>query len=338
MREQSLHCVNMKNFAVMLLLLCGALNASAQVTVELFFDQEQYLPHESLVARVRIANSSGLTLTLGDQPGWLHFQVEPDEGGYAKETNPPNIMETFVLESSKTATVRVDLSKSYDLTKVGRYKVLATVRIPALGSNFASNSKTFVISRGNKIWAHTFGVRSDAAEGADARPEIRQYQLVQANLRDELRLYVRVTDDRENDLRVVPIGPLVSFSRPEPQLDRWSNLHLLYQDGARNFTYTALTPEGQVISRETHLNTDTRPVLVVNDEGRISVKGGVRKVTQNDLPPPDDKELAPEPIALPAPTASTNTPAKTNKSNRNTVPEFNDKTKKKSTNAKETKR
>lgn len=336
----------MKNFAVMLLLLCGAFNASAQVTVELLFDQEQYLPHESLVARVRIANSSGVTLTLGDQPGWLHFQVEPDDGGYAKETNPPNIMETFVLESSKTATVRVDLSKSYDLTKVGRYKVLATVRIPALGSNFASNNRTFSISRGNKIWEQTFGVRGDSSEGADARPEIRQYQLVQANLRDELRLYVRVTDERENDLRVVPIGPLVSFSRPEPQLDRWSNLHLLYQNGARNFTYTALNPEGQMIARETHLNTDSRPVLFANDEGRISVKGGVRKKTRHDLPPLDETEIAPDPIPLPALAAATNTPAATNKASKNArskkdknaIYEFDDKPKKKSTNAKETKR
>ena len=77
------------------------------------------------------------------------------------------------------------------------------------------------------------------------------------------------------------------MTRPEPQLDKWSNLHLFYQDNARTFRYFVVTPDGLLLARQTWEIGESRPALAVNSEGRISVTGGVRRVSESDLPPPE---------------------------------------------------
>jgi hypothetical protein len=85
--------------------------------------------------------------------------------------------------------------------------------------------------------------------------------------------------------RVFPIGPLVSFSQPEAQVDRTSYLHVLFQTGARSFLFQAINPDGEVVLRQSYDYTASRPVLRANDEGRIFVAGGARRLTASDIPP-----------------------------------------------------
>lgn len=48
----------------------------SQVSVEIEMDQKFFLPHESLVVKVRVTNFSGQALVLGDKANWLTFHVE----------------------------------------------------------------------------------------------------------------------------------------------------------------------------------------------------------------------------------------------------------------------
>jgi hypothetical protein len=86
--------------------------------------------------------------------------------------------------------------------------------------------------------------------------------------------------------KVRPIGPMVSFSQPEAQLDRLSRLHVIYQSGASVFTYTVVNPDGDIVRQEIYdyLNTSPRPRLRADDDGNISVLGGVRRVKPGELP------------------------------------------------------
>jgi hypothetical protein len=170
----------------------------------------------------------------------------------------------------------------FDLSRPGRYKVSVVLKIKEWGQELGSPPKTFDIIRGAKIWEEEFGV--PAKEG---QPEVRKYALQQANYLKELKLYLRLTDDTENKVfRVFPLGRLVSVSRPEAQIDKENNLHVLFQTGARSFLYNVVSPDGILLARQTHDYAQTRPILKNGADGRIHVSGGARRPSKLDLPPP----------------------------------------------------
>lgn len=273
-------------YLLAVLCICAPWSALAQLRVELSFEQETFLPHEPMYAIVRIHNSSGQTLVLGKDPEWLTFSVEPASGGVVLEKKAPDVLGEFTLPNASRARKMVNLAEAFELTKFGRYKITATVRVPQWGEAFTVPKPSVVgIASGVKLWESAFGLVSEQDRG---RPEVRKFQLIQANHLKQLSLYVRITDESELETySLSPLGKLVGFSRPEPQLDRWSNLHVFYQDSANSFRYFTITPDGMLLARQTWAIADSRPVMTLNSEGRISVTGGVRRISGTDLPPPE---------------------------------------------------
>lgn len=291
--------------------------APAQVTVEIRLEQDQFLPGEAIPAAVRITNRSGQTLSLGETDDWLTFSVERRDG---TESIVPKIGEVpvqgpFELETSKIATKRVDLAPYFNFGPVGRYAVVATLHVPGWDREIISPPRVFQIINGTRMWEREFGLPSTSGEP----PETRRYILQQANyLRGQIRLYLRIADGAGfHSLQVRPIGTILSFSRPEPQLDKNSNLHLLYQNGPRSFSYHVFNPDGEVLTEEVYDYLESRPRLRVDDEGNVKVVGGVRRrtaaeiagsitnvppapvlppgVPPQDVPPPDPNPPSPEP-------------------------------------------
>lgn len=276
----------MRKVGLWLFLLAGLTSTVwGQVSVEVILDQEQFLPGEALPVAVRIHNRSGQKLNFGADADWLTFAVESRDGLVVRKTGEAPVVGSFDLDSAERATKRVDIGPYFSITEPGRYSVVATVRIKQWGQSITSQPKNFNVMEGAKIWEQEFGVPT--GPGTTNRvPEVRKYVLQQANyLKGKLRLYLRLTDDSGNKVyRVVPIGLILSFSRPEPRIDKFSNLHLLYQNWAHSFSYTVFTPDGEVIERQTYDYADTRPRLQVDEEGQISVIGGARRVTSNGSP------------------------------------------------------
>jgi hypothetical protein len=294
----------MKALGLWLSLLAVALSpVSAQVTVEVTQEQDQFLPGEALATAVRITNRSGQNLRLGEQEDWLTFSVQAKEGEVLPKTGEVPVVGAFVLESSKVATKRVDLAPCFTLTHSGRYSVTATVRIKAWNQAITSEPKYFDVIEGAKLWEQEIGVPNPEGP-TNAIPEVRKYILQQANyLKAQLRLYVRLTDAAgAKTFCVLAIGPMVSFGRPEPQIDKFSNLHVLYQEGPHSFNYTVVNPEGKIIARRTYDYVDKRPRLQPDMDGRVLVTGGIRRVTPKDVPPPKQAtpaEDAPKPLLAP---------------------------------------
>src|SRR6266850_855299 len=288
----------MKNFGLVLGLLAASLQPVwAQVTVEVMLKQDQFLPGESLPAAVRITNRSGQTLRLGGEEDWLTFSIEARAGTVVSKTGDAPVVDEFTLESSKVATKRVDLAPYFTLTQPGRYSIVATVRIKNWDHELTSRPREFDIIEGAKLWEQAVGVPNAAR--TNSNPEVRKYMLQQANyLKGRIGLFLRVTDSSgAKTFRVFPVGAMVSFSRPEPQIDKFSNLHVLYLNGAHTFSYTVFNPSGDLLTRETYdMPNNAHPRLQADAEGKISVAGGVRRITANDVPapnpatPPDDAQ------------------------------------------------
>jgi hypothetical protein len=276
----------MKALGLGLVLLAVALTpVSAQVTVELTQDQNQFLPAESMPLAVRITNRSGQNLRLGRSEDWLTFSVETRDGEVVPKLGEVPVGEEFVLESSRVVTLRVDLAPYFALNRSGRYSVTATMQIKDWNQSVRSQPRSFDIIEGARLWVQEIGVPNSAL-GTNGTPEIRKFILQQANdARSQLRLYVRLTDaSGARTFRVFPIGRMVAFGRPEPQVDKFSNLHLLYQGGPHSFNYAVINPDGEIIARRTYDYADTRPRLQPDAEGKILVTGGLRRPTPQDVP------------------------------------------------------
>lgn len=280
------------------IIFASAFTAAAQLSVEVVIDQDQFLREESLPVKVRITNRTGQPLKLGQDNQWLSFVVEGMEGALVSKLADPPVAGEFTLQSAQVATRLVDLMPSFDLTEAGRYRVTATVRLPEWGQEIPSKPKPFEIVRGTKLWQQDFGIPKESGP-----PEARRYTLQQASYRKQLKLYVRLTDLPETKVfRVFPIGQLVSFSQPEAQVDRASYLHVLFQTGPRSFLFQVISPDGDVVVRQSYEYNPNRPTLRVGDDGRIVVSGGTRKMAISDIPPSEGRTNATnEP--LPAPKA-----------------------------------
>ena len=277
----------MKNAGLLLcvLLFASLGRLSAQVTVEVLTDQDEFLPGEAIPVIARITNRSGQTLKFGPERGWLKFVVQAKEGYVAMKNGEPAVDEEFTLQSSEFANVRVNLAPYFQLEKAGHYSIAATVTIPEWKRQIHSDAKAFDVINGARVWQEEFGVPKRPGD-TNPVPEMRIYGLQQANyLRRNLMLYVQVTDSVGKINKVQAIGPMISFGQPTAQVDKLSNLHVLYQIGPRTFSYTVTTPDCDIITRQTYDYT-TRPKMIADADGNITVDGGSRRIALDDLPAP----------------------------------------------------
>jgi hypothetical protein len=276
----------MKQSAFGILVLTGSLCAArAQVDVQVVMDQTEFLPSEAVAVSVRVVNHSGQTLHF-DTNDWLSFTVEAQDGLIVVKNGDPPTDHNFSVESSSVATQHADIAPYFTITRTGHYTVIATVKLKDWDREVASAPKGFDVIQGVEMWHQQFGVPEASATNNEV-PEVRKYILQKATYLRHLRLYLRVTDpDEERVFRVLPVGPMTSFSQPETQLDQQNNLHLLYEKSARTFLYVVVNPDGEITMRQVYYYTDSAPRLKTDDAGVIYVGGGARHVSPDDIPTP----------------------------------------------------
>ena len=273
-----------KFLALFCALLAGAVVARAQVNVEIILDDQQFLRGEPVTGRVKIGNFSGQTLRLGEDPEWLVFLVTGTDGKALRALESMPSVKPFTIGPAQSVALRVDLAPYYDLQTAGRFGVSARMKFAQLEKEFTTEAGKFDIISGVKVWTAEVGVPGRTP------PVVRKFALQQAAFFKETRLYARVTEANEADIvRVIALGALPSAGRPEAAVDNSSQMHVLFQAGQKNFTYALITPEGDLIVRQTHEITATRPRLRAEADGRIVVSGGARKISASDLPPPPPK-------------------------------------------------
>jgi len=297
-----IHSMSMKSLCFLLVFsVLGSLRVWGQVSAGLHLTQDQFLPGESIPTSLRITNFSGRTLSFGQDSLWVQFGLEKHDGPSIASVSTVPVAGRFDLENSMIATKRVDLAPHYPVLDPGFYTLRATVRSPDWRSEIEAAPVEFAIISATVLWEQRFGV--PVAEGSQNPPEVRVYALQQALHLQQMKLYVRVTDVvGKRVFAVYPIGPLLTFSNPERQIDRKSDLHVLYQYGARSFYYTVVRPDGELVLKQTYDYVGaSRPVLAMNREGDIMVRGGVRRPALDDVPPTPPEMVAPVDDAVPGP-------------------------------------
>jgi hypothetical protein len=282
----------MKRIALLLALLAlAAVPVRAQVngvTAELVLDQTQYLPDEDLLLKVKITNRSGQPLAFGQVSNWITFHIVGERNYIASQTSDMPAVGEFTIETGQTGSLKLNPTPYFDFRRVGHYRINATVRIPQWNTEMTCKPANFTVDNGLPLHGLAnlqFGVPPPPGV-SNVPPEIRNYSLIKVAYLHELRLYFRLTDGNGRTLRVFPLSGMLSFSEPEAQMDRFNNLHVLMQTGARSFTYSVVTPYGGLAERQTYDYSDTRPALRPGDDGGIFVGGGFRRLSESDIPPP----------------------------------------------------
>jgi hypothetical protein len=280
------------------LALLAAWTAQAQqngVTAELQLAQTEYLPGEDLQLKVRITNRSGQQITFGADNNWIAISISSDNNLACVQLGDMPVQGEFSLLSGEVGARALNPTPYFDFRRLGRYRITARIRIPQWQQEIACKPVSFTIGNGVTLPGLAnlqFGV--PAPPGAsNAVPEVRNYSLLKVSFLKEIKLYFRLSDNTGRILRVFPIARMTSFSEPEAQLDRYNNLHVLHQTGARAFNYAVIGPEGQWVARQTYVYTDTRPVLRIDQGGNIFVAGGVRQFSAEDLPRPGPESAEP---------------------------------------------
>lgn len=268
-------------FAILLASFCHAVAQGTGVKIEVALEQDQYLPSEEVLAGVRIINHSGQTLNLGKEVNWLKLTVQRKNNYIVSKLEEPDIVGEFSLESSTVGTKKINLTPCFNFQEPGRYFVTANVKIPGWEKDVISPPKSFEIINATKLKEWDFGVPSATGKA----PEVRKYALQQAVFSKQLKLYFRLSDESGSKaLKVFSIGSMVSFAQPEGQVDKESNLHVIHQYGARNFTYCMINPDGEMLVRQTYAFGAGKPKLDVDDSGKISVVNGERCISSTDIP------------------------------------------------------
>jgi hypothetical protein len=275
--------------AMALLAACTARAQLNGVTAELKLVQDQYLPGEDLQLKVRILNRSGQEITLGTTDDWINLTITGENGSICSKLGDMPLKSEFSLLPGEVGTRTLNPTPYFDIRQPGRYQITAQVRIPQWQQEIACKPAAFTVANGvplPNLSNLQFGLPPPPGV-TNAAPEVRRYSLLKVNyVKKELKLYFRLADSVGRTLHVFPIARLTSFSDPEAQIDRYNNLNVLVQTGARAFSYCVLSPEGQWVVRQTHVYTNTRPELRIDADGKIFVAGGARRPSEDDLPPP----------------------------------------------------
>jgi hypothetical protein len=257
-----------------LLLLIFAATAGAQVQVNLKLKRLQYIAHEPVMATLEITNLAGRDIELRNEAGqqWFGFEVTGSEGqpvppGTRGAPEPP-----LSVEAGKTVIRKIDLAPVYPIQDLGTYRVRANVYFADLNKHFYSQSRVFKVTDARPTWQKTVGV----PEGTPGGGAVRTYSLMTNRFPTYTSLYVRV-ENRDTGVvyATYPLGRLIFFHEPQVEIDLSNELHVLHPAAPRTWSYAHVGLNGQLLNRQTILQTKSMPRLRRKPDGRVAVFGGM---------------------------------------------------------------
>ena len=230
--------------------------------------------YEPMVATVTITNLTGRDLTLTDQPPnkWFSFEILNSEGLPLPPRAANYHLEPLTIPIGETVKRRVNLVNLYPVTDFGNYRVRAAVYFAGMDKYFESAESAVEVTEGTQMWQQTVGV-PDGQKGAG---QYRSYELLSFRKDKENLLYVRIEDkDAGIVYATLPLGPLVNGYDPDVQVDALSELHILQMIAPKEYLYTRLGPNAEMLGQEDYADLKTRPYLKRSGDGDVVVGGGI---------------------------------------------------------------
>ncbi len=244
--------------------------SSGQIQVSLTTSRSEYMLHEAIDVKLRIANLSGRPVFLRDTPDapWLNFEVQNVDTGRrlpARRNRPPT--EPLLLETGHTVERTLEIGKFNSVESRGIVQLTAQIFVAELDRFFTSRPGFVTIGEGRKVWLRRVGIPGGA--------EFREYSLLSYHVARKEYIYLRVRDPEAGTVFVTrPIAPALSFGNPVAEVDAESRLHTLILIGPKTYQYQLFDTEGRQMDQIVYRATTTRPALARSSFGRVEVVGG----------------------------------------------------------------
>jgi hypothetical protein len=250
-------------FLALALLCAAASSLHAQVNVSMDIPRHLYLCYEPIVATVTITNLTGRDLTLSDKAPdkWFSFEVLNAGGTPVPPTAANYHLDPLTIPTGETVKRKVNLVNLYPVTDYGVYHVRALVYCADMDKYFGSP-----------------GV---AIEGEKNAGQTRTYTLMSFRQPRDNMLYVRIQDE---DAGVVygtfPLGRMVNGYDPDVEVDDLSQLHILEMVAPKEYLYTRLGPNAEMLGQQDYADLKNRPYLKKTADGDVVVAGGIEVLPQ----------------------------------------------------------
>jgi len=247
----------------------------AQVDVSISIPRRLYVCYEPVIATVSITNLAGRDLTLEDEAPnkWFSFEIIDSQGISVPPRAADYHLDPLTIPMGQTVTRKVNLVTLYPITDYGVYHIRAVIFMAGLEKLFPSLPKVIDISEGTTLWQQVVGV----PEGQKGAGQYRNYELLSFHQPRDNMLYVRIEDQ---DAGVVyatwPLGRLVDGYDPEVQVDAESQLHILQMVAPKEYLYTRMGPNAEMLGQDDYTDLRTRPHLKRMPDGDITVTGGIQ--------------------------------------------------------------
>jgi hypothetical protein len=249
------------------------LRLQAQIQVELKLPRLQFIAYEPVIATLHITNLAGRDVDLHDADGqpWFGFEVTGSEGQAITPLKTTSDQPPLKIEAGKRVIQKINLTPLFQVQDFGAYHVRAHIYFSDLSKFFYSQTKVFEVTDARPIWQKTVGVPDGTGPG-----KVRTYSLLTNRFPDHTSLYVRVED---KDTGVVyatySLGRILSFGEPQAELDQANQLHVLHCAAPRNWSYSQVGLNGELLAHSSFMETKTRPRLAHAADGDVSVRGGM---------------------------------------------------------------
>jgi hypothetical protein len=254
---------------ILLLFGAGLTPAWAQLQVGLTLPRSMFIRYEPLLTTISITNLSGRPLLLADSDGspWFAFQIQNENGrpiparmsGYSKDP--------VAIGAGETLRRTVNLTPLYALDDFGRYSIRVSVFDASAGRHFSSQSTNFEITEGRTLWQEMVGHPDDGSQ--------RLITLLAHRLPNSTAAYLRIQDPKNGRVFCTHrLGSLVTYGRPEVQLDANNEVHILQMRAPRTFIYSHIGLNGEIRQRMAYEQTSTKPSLQRGSQGEVAVVGG----------------------------------------------------------------
>jgi len=284
-----------------LALLClGAPTLHAQIDVTLSIPRHLYLCYEPIVATVTITNMTGRDLTLSDKAPdkWFSFEILNAQGTPVPPIAADYHLDPLTIPMGQTVKRKVNLVNLYPVTDYGVYHIRAVIYFADMDKYFASDATPIEVTEGETLWQQTVGI----PQGEKNAGQYRTYSLVSFRQPKYMMCYVRIVDDNAGVVYgTYALGPMINGYDPEAQVDMESQLHVLEMIAPKEYLYTQLGPNGEVMGQKDYTDLKTRPRLERTAAGDVAVGGGIEVLPSTITPGTETgPKLSDRPAGMPA--------------------------------------